>query len=80
MIQQEFTSSQLFTLREIVEEQVDWMFSDAEEIGSSDMSICAQQILDTAIAEGIEHTDSSFQLATIRGMISEALCEMEQRG
>ena len=77
MIQQEFTSSQLFTLSEIVEEQVDWMFSDAEEIGSSDMSICAQQILDTAIAEGIEHTDSSFQLTTIRGMISEALCEME---
>ena len=77
MIQNEFTSSQLFTLREIVEEQVEWMFSDAEEIGSSDMSICARQILDTAIAEGIEHTDSSFQLATIRGMISEVLCEME---
>ena len=77
MIHKEFTSSQLFTLREIVEEQVDWMFSDAEEIGSSDMSICARQILDTAIAEGIEHTDSSFQLATIRGMISEVLCEME---
>ena len=77
MIHKEFTSSQLFTLREIVEEQVDWMFSDAEEIGSSDMSICAREILDTAIAEGIEHTDSSFQLATIRGMISETLCEME---
>jgi len=77
MIHKEFTSSQLFTLREIVEEQVDWMFSDAEEIGSSDMSICAREILDTAIAEGIEHTDSSFQLATIRGMISEVLCEME---
>ena len=80
MIQKEFTSSQLFTLREIVEEQVEWMFSDAEEIGSSDMSICAREILDTAIAEGIEHTDSSFQLATIRGMISEELLHLEQRG
>ena len=80
MIQKEFTSSQLFALREIVEEQVEWMFSDAEEIGSSDMSICAREILDTAIAEGIEHTDSSFQLATIRGMIHEELSLMEQRG
>jgi len=42
------------------------------------MSICAREILDTAIAEGLEHTDSSFQLATIRGMISEELCKMEQ--
>jgi len=77
MIHKEFSSSQLFTLREIVEEEVECMFSDAEEIGSSDMSICARQILDTAKGCGLEHTDSSFQLTTIRGMISDALCEME---
>jgi hypothetical protein len=77
MIQKEFTSSELFKLREIAEEEVEWMFSDAEEIGSSDMAICARQILETAKREGLEHVDSSFQLATIRGMISEVLCEME---
>ena len=74
MIHKEFTSSQLFTLREIVEEQVEWMFSDAEEIGSSDMGICVRQILDTAESCGVE-VDQSI---SIHGLISDALCEMEQ--
>ena len=73
MIQQEFTSSQLFTLREIVEEQVEGMFGDAEEVGSSDMGICVRQILDTAQACGIEVDQS----VSIHGLISDALCEME---
>ena len=75
MIQKEFTSSQLFTLREIVEEQVEWMFNDAEEIGSSDMSICVRQILDTAESCGVEVDQSQ---VSIHGLISDALCEMEQ--
>ncbi len=77
MIQKEFTSSQLFKLREIVEEEVEDMFSDAEEIGSSDISICARYILDTAKREDLEHTDSSFQLTTIRSMIHQELSNME---
>ena len=80
MIRKEFTSSELFKLREIAEEEVEWMFSDAEEIGSSDMAICARQILETAKREGLEHVDSSFQLTTIYGMIHEELSLMEQRG
>ena len=80
MYSQEKERKIMMTLEQIVQEEVEWMFSDAEEIGSSDMSICAREILDTAIAEGIEHTDSSFQLATIRGMIHEELSLMEQRG
>ena len=36
------------TLEDIVQEEVQWMFSDAEEIGSSDISICVRQIFDTA--------------------------------
>ena len=74
MIQKEFTSSELFKLREIAEEEVEWMFSDAEEIGSSDISICVRQILDTAQSCGIEVDESQ---VSIRGLISDALCEME---
>ena len=77
MIQKEFTSSQLYHLHEIVEEEVEHMFSDAEEIGSSDISICARHILDTAKREGLEHTDSSFQLVAIRSMIGQELSNME---
>ena len=62
------------TLEDIVQEEVEWMFGDAEEIGSSDMSICVRQILDTAQGCGIEIDESQ---VSIRGLISDALCEME---
>ena len=62
------------TLEDIVQEEVQWMFSDAEEIGSSDISICVRQILDTAESCGVEVDESDF---SIRCMISDALCEME---
>ena len=78
MIHKEFTSKELFKLREIAEEEVEDMFSDAEEIGSSDISICARNILETAKREGLEHTDSSFQLVAIRTMIHEELSNMEE--
>ena len=61
------------TLEDIVQEEVQWMFSDAEEIGSSDMGICVRQILDTAESCGVEVDQS----VSIRGLISDALCEME---
>ena len=61
------------TLKDIVQEEVEWMFSDAEEIGSSDMSICVRQILDTAASCGVEVDQS----VSIHGLISDALCEME---
>ena len=75
MIHKEFTSSQLFKLREIVQEEVEDMFSDAEEIGSSDISICARNILETAKREDLEHVDADFQLTAIRTMINEELME-----
>ena len=64
----------MITLEQIVQEEVEWMFSDAEEIGSSDISICVRQILDTAQACGIVVDESQ---VSIRGLISDALCEME---
>ena len=62
------------TIQDIVQEEVQWMFSDAEEIGSSDISICARQILDTAQGCGVVVDESQI---SIRGLISDALCEME---
>ena len=53
MIQKEFTSSQIQNLHEIAEEEVNEMFSDAEEIGSSDISICVRNVLETAKREGL---------------------------
>jgi len=68
--------SKEFTL--IVKEEVEGMFSDAEEIGSSDISICARNILDTAKRSGIGHTDSEFLITAIRTMIHEELSNMEE--
>jgi len=62
------------TLEDIVQEEVQWMFSDAEEIGTSDISICVRQILDTAQGCGVVVDESQI---SIRGLISDALCEME---
>ena len=77
MIQKEFTSSELFKLREITEEEVEWMFSDAEEIGSSDISICVRNVLETAKREGIEHVDADFQLTAIRSIVNQELSNMK---
>ena len=74
MYSQEKERKIMMTLEQIVQEEVEWMFADAEEIGSSDMGICVRQILDTAQACGIEVDQS----VSIHGLISDALCEMEQ--
>ena len=65
------------TLEQIVQEEVEWMFSDAEEVGSSDISACMRNIIDTALSCDAIHTDNVFQEIIIRGMINDALCEME---
>ena len=74
MYSQEKERKIMMTLEDIVQEEVQWMFGDAEEVGSSDISICARQILDTAWSCGIEVDESQ---VSIRGLISDALCEME---
>ena len=74
MYSQEKERKIMMTLEQIVQEEVEWMFADAEEIGSSDMSICVRQILDTAESCGVEVDESQ---VSIRFMISDALCEME---
>ena len=74
MYSQEKERKNMMTLEDIVQEEVQWMFGDAEEVGSSDMGICVRQILDTAQACGIEVDQS----VSIHGLVSDALCEMEQ--
>ena len=77
MLQKEFTSNQIKHLHEIAEEEVEWMFSDAEEIGSSDISICVHNVLETAKREGIEHVDADFQLTAIRSIVNQELSNMK---
>ena len=65
------------TLEQIVQEETEWMFCDIGEghgIGSSDISACVRQVLDTAQSCGVEVDESQ---VSIRWMISDALCEME---
>ena len=65
------------TLQQIVQEETEWMFGDFGEghgIGSSDISACVRQVLDTAQSCGIEVDESQ---VNIRWMINDALCEME---
>ncbi len=65
------------TLEQIVQEETEWMFGDIGEghgIGSSDVSACVRQVLDTAQSCGVEVDESQ---VSIRWMINDALCEME---
>ena len=65
------------TLEQIVQEETEWMFGDIGEghgIGSSDISACVRNIIDTAQSCGVEVDESQ---VSIRFMINDALCEME---
>ena len=65
------------TLEQLVQEETEWMFGDIGEghgIGSSDISACVRQVLDTAESCGVEVDESQ---VSIRFMINDALCEME---
>ena len=69
------------TLEQIVQEETEWMFGDVGEgqgISSSDISFCVRNIMDNALSCDAIHTDNVFQEIIIRGMISDALCEMEK--
>ena len=65
------------TLQQIFQEETEWMFGDIGEghgIGSSDISACVRQVLDTAQSCGVKVDESQ---VNIRWMINDALCEME---
>ena len=65
------------TLEEIVREETEHLFGNWGEghgIGSSDISACVRNILDTAESCGVEINESQ---GNIRWMISDVLCEME---
>ena len=64
------------TLQEIVKNEVEYLFDDAEEVGSSDISICVFNVLDAAEQFGIKVDEYDF-FGGVRGLINDALCEME---
>jgi len=66
----------MVTLQEIVATEVEYLFGDAEEVGSSDISICVFNVLESARDWGIEVDEYDF-FGGVRGLINDALCEME---
>ena len=61
-----------------IEEHVEWMFGDAEEIGSSDLSACVRSVLsDYYPGELVQATDQ--EAALVRNYIHNAIREMSDR-
>ena len=61
-----------------IEEHVEWMFGDAEEIGSSDLSACVRAVLsDYYTGELVQATDP--EAALVRNYIHNAIREMSDR-
>ena len=58
----------------IAKEEVEWFFSDAEEIGSSDVSICVRAIYDKLDV----HPDSAprEELGLIRNLVHNLIAEL----
>ncbi len=66
------------TLEEIVREETEQLFGNWGEghgIGSSDISACVRNVLDTAESCGVEVDESQ---VNIRWMINDALYELEE--
>lgn len=59
-------------VREAVDSEVNWMFSDAEEIGTSDVSCCVHNIISSFMVRDVSNEEFQF----IRGMVRNAISMM----
>jgi len=65
-------------LMEKIEEYAEWMFDDAEEIGSSDISYCVRAVLsDYYHRELVQATDQ--EAALVRNYVHNCIREMSDR-
>jgi hypothetical protein len=64
-------------IRDTINEQVSWMFSDAEEIGSSDVTACVRAVFSSLGYETDRATDYDYDI--IRGAVYRAIARLEQR-
>lgn len=58
----------------LVNDEVSWMFGDVEEIGSSDINACANNVLSAYYEHASEASDSEFQL--VRNAVRNSIGEM----
>ena len=65
----EMYNEDVVRVRSIVDSNTEWLFSDAEEIGSSDISCCVRYIYEELGLKSV--TDDEF--AFIRGMVRNAI-------
>jgi hypothetical protein len=71
-----FGRHDLDVIMSTAEENVEWFFADAEEIGSSDVSCCVAAIL-RDLGEQPEEVDSvSYQM--IRNLVSNCIADLEE--
>jgi hypothetical protein len=64
-------------IRDAIQEQVSWMFADADEIGSSDVTACVRAVFSSLGYEANRATDYDYDI--IRGAVYRAIARLEQR-
>ena len=64
-------------IRDAIDEQVSWMFEDADEIGSSDVSACVRAVFSSLGYDADQATDHDYDI--IRGALYRAIARLEQR-
>jgi len=63
-------------IQDAIQEQVSWMFSDADEIGSSDVTACVRAVFSSLGYEADRATDYDYDI--IRGAVHRAIARMNQ--
>jgi hypothetical protein len=64
-------------IQDAIREQVSWMFSDADEIGTSDVSACVKAIFSSLGYDADRATDYDYDI--IRGAVYRAIARLKQR-
>ena len=63
-------------IRDAIQEQVSWMFADAEEIGSSDVSACVRSVFASLGYDADQARDHDYDI--IRVAVTRAIAELHQ--
>ena len=64
-------------IQDAIREQASWMFEDADEIGSSDVSACVRAVFASLGYDADQATDHDYDI--IRGAVYRAIARLEQR-
>jgi hypothetical protein len=64
-------------IRDAIDEQMSWMFSDADEIGSSDVTACVRAVFASLGYDYDQANDHDVDI--IRGAVYRAIARLEQR-